>query len=61
MVANSKLMDSTRMVDLLEVAPAPEIRLRAALLQLTMPPQSVRVLKPDTEPDGGYTSYKRVR
>ncbi len=61
MVANSKLMDSTRLVDLLEDGPAPEIRLRAALLQLTMPPRSVRVLMPDTEPDGGYTSYKRVR
>ncbi len=61
MVANSKLMDSSRLVDLLESGPAPEVRLRAALLQLTMPPQSVRVLKPDTEPDGGYSSYKRVR
>ena len=61
MVANSKLMDSTRMIDLLEAAPATEIRLRAALLHLTMPPQSVRVLKPDTAPDGGYSSYKRVR
>ena len=61
MVANSKLMDSTRLVDLLEAAPATEIRLRAALLHLTMPPQSVRVLKPDTAPDGGYSSYKRVR
>ncbi|HRD96797.1 MAG TPA: alpha-amylase family glycosyl hydrolase [Rubrivivax sp.] len=62
MVANSKLMDSTRLVDLLDpTSHGSEIRVRAALLQLTMPPRSVRVLKPDTEPDGGYSSYKRVR
>ncbi len=60
MVANSKLMDNTRMVDLLDPA-APELRLSAALMEVTLPPKSVRVLKPDTAPPGGYTNYKRVQ
>lgn len=61
MVANSKLMDGTRMVDLLEAPGSPEIRLSSALLQLTLAPKSVRVLKPDTTPPGGYSNYKRVQ
>ncbi len=61
MVANSKLMDSTRMVDLLDPSPADDIRMGATLLQLTLPPRSVRVLKPDIAPPGGYTNYKRVQ
>jgi cyclomaltodextrinase len=61
MVANSKLMDSTCMVDLLDPANENEVRMWAALLQVTMPPRSVRVLKPDTAPPGGYTNYKRVQ
>jgi cyclomaltodextrinase / maltogenic alpha-amylase / neopullulanase len=61
MVANSKLMDSTRMVDLLDPASSEEIRLSAALLQVTLPPKAARVLKPDTAPPGGYTNYKRVQ
>ena len=61
MVANSKLMDSTRMIDLLDPANTEEIRLWATLLQVTMPPRSVRVLKPETAPPGGYSNYKRVQ
>lgn len=61
MVANSKLMDSTRMVDLLDPSSTEDIRLGAALLQLSLPPRSVRVLKPETAPPGGYTNYKRVQ
>lgn len=61
MVANSKLMDSTRMVDLLDPGSTEEIRLSAALLQVTLPPKIARVLKPDTAPPGGYTNYKRVQ
>jgi cyclomaltodextrinase / maltogenic alpha-amylase / neopullulanase len=60
MVANSKLMDSTTLVDLLGPASGEELRLWAALLQVTLPPRSVRVLKPDVAPPGGYTNYKRV-
>ena len=61
MVANSKLMDSTRMVDLLDPQAADETRVYAALLQVTLPPKSARALKPDTAPPGGYTNYKRVQ
>jgi glycosidase len=61
MVANSKLMDSTRLVDLLDPASGEDIRLWAALLQVTLPPRSVRVLKPEVAPLGGYTNYKRVQ
>jgi glycosidase len=61
MVANSKLMDSTRMVDLLDPPSTEEIRMSAALLQVTLPPKTARVLKPDTAPPGGYTNYKRVQ
>jgi cyclomaltodextrinase / maltogenic alpha-amylase / neopullulanase len=61
MVANSKLMDSTRLVDLLDPLAADGLRVYAALLQVTLPPKTARVLKPDTAPPGGYTNYKRVQ
>jgi cyclomaltodextrinase / maltogenic alpha-amylase / neopullulanase len=61
MVANSKLMDATRMIDLLDPQGAEEIRMSAALLQVTMAPKSARVLKPEVAPPGGYTNYKRVQ
>ena len=32
----------------------------AGLLEITMPPKSVRVLAPDIEPKDGYSLYKRV-
>lgn len=32
----------------------------AGLLEITMPPNSVRVLAPDIEPKDGYSLYKRV-
>jgi glycosidase len=61
MVANSKLMDGTRMIDLLDAQGAPELRPHAALMHVTMAPKSFRVLKPDVAPNGGYTNYKRVQ
>jgi cyclomaltodextrinase / maltogenic alpha-amylase / neopullulanase len=61
MVANSKLMDNTRLVDLLDSQAGEELRLWTALLQVTLPPHSVRLLKPDVAPPGGYTNYKRVQ
>ncbi len=61
MVANSKLMDSTRLVDLIGPAQQPEARLWAALLQVTVPARSARVLAPDVAPQGGYSNYKRVQ
>jgi len=61
MVANSKLMDSTPLVDLLAPDAVPALRMGTALLELMLPPKTVRVLKPDTAPPGGYSNYKRVQ
>jgi glycosidase len=61
LVANSKLMDSTRMVDLIGGTGQPEVRLSAALMQVSIPAHGARVLGPDVSPPGGYTNYKRVQ
>jgi glycosidase len=61
MVANSKLMDNTRLVDLLNPDSPEELRVWAALLELTLPPKTARVFGLDTAPPGGYTNYKRVQ
>ena len=61
MLTNSKLMDGTRMIDLVGPAQAEPLRISASLLHVTLPAQSFRVLKPDTAPPGGYTNYKRVQ
>ena len=65
LVANSKLMDGTRMVNLLadkaDPATPADVRLFAALMHLTLPAHGFVVLKPDVAPPGGYTNYKRVQ
>lgn len=65
LVANSKLMDGTRMVNLLadkaDPATPAETRLFAALMHVTLPAHGFAVLKPDVAPPGGYTNYKRVQ
>ena len=65
LVGNSKLMDGTRMIDLLadpaDAAPSPAIVLHAALMDVTLPAHGVVVLAPDVAPPGGYTNYKRVQ
>ena len=65
LVANSKLMDGSRMVNLLADANDPatpaDTRLFAALMHLTLPAHGFAVLKPDVAPPGGYTNYKRVQ
>jgi hypothetical protein len=61
MVANSKMMDGTRMVDLIGPAGQPEVRLSATLMQVSVPARSARVFSPDVAPPGGYTNYKRVQ
>jgi cyclomaltodextrinase / maltogenic alpha-amylase / neopullulanase len=64
MLSNSKLMDGTRMGDVLgslvSVGGEP-IRISSALLHVTVPAQSFVVLKPDVAPPGGYSNYKRVQ
>ena len=64
LLTNSKLMDGTRMIDLLDNvggAALEPVRIASSLLKLTLPPHSFRVLKPDVAPPGGYTNYKRVQ
>ena len=64
LLTNSKLMDGTRMVDLLDNpgSPAPEpLRIASSLLKVTLPAHGFRVLRPDVAPPGGYTNYKRVQ
>jgi hypothetical protein len=36
-------------------------RITSGLLELVMPPKSVKVLVPEASPGGGYSAYKRVR
>ena len=65
LVANSKLMDGSRMVNLLadksDPATPADVRLLAALMHVTLPAHGFVVLKPDVAPPGGYTNYKRVQ
>ena len=61
MVANSKLMDGSVMIDLLGTHTGEPLRMWSALLDVTVPPCGVLVLQPDTAPRGGYTNYKRVQ
>jgi glycosidase len=65
LVANSKLMDGSRMVNLLadqsDPATPADVRLFAALMHVTLPAHGFAVLKPDVAPPGGYTNYKRVQ
>jgi glycosidase len=65
LVADSKLMDGTRMVNLLVDARNPAlpaaVGLHAALMDVTLPAHGFVVLKPDVAPPGGYTNYKRVQ
>jgi hypothetical protein len=50
------------MIDLLDNASAsPVTKVDAAFLTVTVPPQTVMVLKPRERPLGGYSRYKRVR
>jgi cyclomaltodextrinase len=62
MVANSKLMDSSRFIDVLGTMGAQPPRLQAALLHLKLPAHGFAVLRVDAAPTPeGYTNYKRVQ
>jgi glycosidase len=60
LVPDSKLMNAAALRDLLDPSVEP-VRIRVGLLQVTVPPRSVRVLAPDTAAVDGYTPYKRVQ
>jgi cyclomaltodextrinase len=61
MVANSKLMDSSRLVDLLGRHQGQDVGLHCALMQVTVPAWGFLVLGPGAAPPGGYSNYKRVQ
>lgn len=61
MVANAGLMDDTPMVDLLGSDPDKFIStMGPGLINITVPAQTVMVLKPVERELGGYSRYKRV-
>ncbi|WP_284614521.1 alpha-amylase family glycosyl hydrolase [Aquabacterium humicola] len=59
MVANSKLMNTMKMLDVLGAVPPQPMN--ASLLQITLPPHGFLVLAPEVAPPGGYSAYKRVQ
>ncbi len=61
LLTNSKLMNGTLMIDLLDSHRGKPILVSSSLLNVTVPAQSFLVLKPDVAPSGGYTPYKRVQ
>lgn len=61
LLANSKLMDGSMLVDLLGTAVGELSRITASMLHITVPAHGVLVLKPDVAPPGGYSNYKRVQ
>jgi cyclomaltodextrinase / maltogenic alpha-amylase / neopullulanase len=73
LLTNSKLMDDTRMINLLAdqvgtavgsavgSAVGKDLRVQSSLLNAVVPPQGFLVLKPEIAPAGGYSKYKRVQ
>jgi glycosidase len=62
LVANSKLMDGSRFIDVLGSLPGEPPRLQASLLTLKLPAHGFAVLRLDASPTPeGYTNYKRVQ
>ncbi len=65
LLTNSKLMDDTRLINLLghavEKTPAEDLRIQSSLLNAVVPAQGFLVLKPEIAPPGGYSKYKRVQ
>jgi glycosidase len=61
LVTDSKAMDGTVLKDLLGGPDLPGLRIGTSMIEVTMPPQSFRVLKPQIGTAGGYNNYKRVQ
>lgn len=60
MIANSKLMNGSQLIDLMEPKTKPLMML-ASLTTVSVPAGGFRVLAPDVDPSGGYTPFKRVQ
>jgi cyclomaltodextrinase / maltogenic alpha-amylase / neopullulanase len=61
MVANSKVMDGSRWFDAIDTRNKDEMLIQSALLPITLPAYSYRVLRPEWEVKAGYSHYKRVK
>lgn len=63
MVANSKLMNTFKMIDLLgtEAAAKLPVTMAAALLAVDLPAGGFAVLAPEIRLAGGYSADKRVQ
>ena len=59
LVGNSKLMDGTQFIDLLQSGSSPSMS--SALLTVKLPPKGFLLLRPQTAELQGYTNYKRVQ
>jgi len=59
MTGNSRLMNPFRLLDLMGTATTPQ-RVFCGLVEVSLPPHGYLVLQPEVQPDGGYSSYKRV-
>ena len=58
LVGNSKLMNNW---DLVTLDGSVRVKIMTDMLNLTLPPGGLRVLKPEASPGGGYSAYKRVQ
>jgi cyclomaltodextrinase / maltogenic alpha-amylase / neopullulanase len=58
LITDSKTMDGTLLKDLLG---GPDERVMSSLIELKLPPQSFRVLRPVIGTPEGYNNYKRVQ
>ena len=60
LMANSKLMNGSLLVDVLDAKSAP-LRVMASMATVTIPPGGYRVVVPHVTPSGGYSVFKRVQ
>jgi hypothetical protein len=60
MVADSNLLDDTPLVDAFHPEAEPVSGVGTGFFTVTVPPRSVRVLRPKERQLGGYSRYKRV-
>jgi glycosidase len=60
LMANSKLMNGSLLVDVLDAKAAP-LRVMASMATVTIPPGGYRVVVPHVALTGGYSVFKRVQ
>jgi glycosidase len=60
LIANSKLMNGSSLVDLLNPRAKP-LRVLASMVTVSLPPGGYRVVAPDVSLTGGYSVFKRVQ